>query len=322
MGGDRGGVGRAGRGAGRRRRRRSSTPTTPSSPAYAGRTSRPGRDVRPRRRTPTSAREDVALGADGRASFTLATPATERAPVELAVPGEHMVSNALAAAAAGVDARGVARRVRRRALAGRACRRWRMETFTTPDGVRVVNDAYNANPESMAAALRAARWMAGEAAPDRGARARWRSSARSRLEEHERIGELAARIRVDRLITVGASAPARSPSPALREGVEPDNVASYDDAGCRRSTTCARSRAPRRRGPVQGIARRRARADGGGACGEVRSWSPPRSRSPSRCSARPIAIRRSASGDGVSGSARTARTPTWRRWARPRWAAS
>jgi UDP-N-acetylmuramoyl-tripeptide--D-alanyl-D-alanine ligase len=46
--------------------------------------------------------------------------------------------------------------------------------------------------------------------------------------EHERIGELAARIRVDRLIAVGASA--RSIADAgLREGVEPDNVACYDD---------------------------------------------------------------------------------------------
>ena len=55
-----------------------------------------------------------------------------------------------------------------------------METFTTPTGVRVVNDAYNANPESVAAALRAARWMAGGRSPDRGARARWPSSGRSR----------------------------------------------------------------------------------------------------------------------------------------------
>ncbi len=57
--------------------------------------------------------------------------------------------------------------------------RWRMETFTTADGVRVVNDAYNANPESMAAALKAARVMARDGAADRRCSVTWRSSARS-----------------------------------------------------------------------------------------------------------------------------------------------
>jgi UDP-N-acetylmuramoyl-tripeptide--D-alanyl-D-alanine ligase len=102
-----------------------------------------------------------------------------------------------------------------------------METFTTPSGIRVVNDAYNANPESMAAALRAARWMAGEGhlIAVLGTMAELGPIA---AREHERIGELAARIRVDRLIAVGASA--RSIADAgLREGVEPDNVACYDD---------------------------------------------------------------------------------------------
>ena len=88
-----------------------------------------------------------------------------------------------------------------RALADAGVSRWRMETFTTTAGVRVLNDAYNANPESTAAALRTARWMAGEerhrgARRDGGARSDLRGRARPR-------GELAARIRVDRLITVG-----------------------------------------------------------------------------------------------------------------------
>jgi UDP-N-acetylmuramoyl-tripeptide--D-alanyl-D-alanine ligase len=47
--------------------------------------------------------------------------------------------------------------------------------------------------------------------------------------EHEKLGELAARIRVDRLITVGGRARAIATA-GVREGVEPDNVASYDDA--------------------------------------------------------------------------------------------
>jgi len=48
-------------------------------------------------------------------------------------------------------------------------------------------------------------------------------------EEHERVGELATRLRVDRVVTVGERARVIAVA-ALREGVEPQNVASYDDA--------------------------------------------------------------------------------------------
>ena len=169
--------------------------------------------------------QDVTLGPDGCASFTIAT-AVDQELVTLAVPGEHMVSNALAASAVGV-ALGVPLAACADALAHAAVSPWRMETFTTIDGIRVVNDAYNANPESMAAALRAARWMAGEGhlIAVLGPMAELGAIA---SREHERIGELAARMRVDRLIAVGKSA--RSIADAgLREGVEPDNVACYDD---------------------------------------------------------------------------------------------
>ncbi len=169
--------------------------------------------------------EEVSLGTDGRASFMLVHGA-EGVPVTLAVPGEHMVSNALAAAATGVTL-DVPLADCAEALSHAAVSPWRMETFTTSGGVRVVNDAYNANPESMAAALRAARWMAGEGhlIAVLGTMAELGPIAD---REHERVGELAARIRVDRLIAVGASA--RSIADAgLREGVEPGNVACYDD---------------------------------------------------------------------------------------------
>jgi UDP-N-acetylmuramoyl-tripeptide--D-alanyl-D-alanine ligase len=47
-------------------------------------------------------------------------------------------------------------------------------------------------------------------------------------EEHERVGALAARLGVDRLITVGTEAKSIAVA-GLREGFEPDAVASYDD---------------------------------------------------------------------------------------------
>ena len=169
--------------------------------------------------------EDVTLDREGCATFTLAW-AADHTPVSLSVPGEHMVANALAAAATGVTL-GVSLPSCAAALARASVSRWRMETFTTAEGVRVVNDAYNANPESTAVALRTARWMAGEGhlIAVLGTMAELGPIAE---REHERIGELAARIRVDRLIAVGETARPIAIA-SVREGVEPENVACYDD---------------------------------------------------------------------------------------------
>jgi UDP-N-acetylmuramoyl-tripeptide--D-alanyl-D-alanine ligase len=168
---------------------------------------------------------DVVLGDDGRAGFTIEAGG-DRERVELAVPGEHMVANALAAAACGVEL-GLSAAECAAALKGARVSAWRMETFTTADGVVVLNDAYNANPESMAASLRTAGWIArrGRLAAVLGHMAELGPIA---FEEHERLGELVVRIGVDRLITVGAPARAIARA-AIREGQLPADVASYDD---------------------------------------------------------------------------------------------
>ena len=168
---------------------------------------------------------DVSVGADGTASFMLHA-GDERASVTLRVPGEHMVPNALASVAVG-SILGVPVQDAAEAVGAATISRWRMETFTTADGVRVVNDAYNANPESMAAALKAARIMA------RGSRLIAVLGHMAELgpiaaEQHERLGELAARLPVDRLIAVGEAAEPIAVA-GLREGVEPANVAAYQN---------------------------------------------------------------------------------------------
>jgi UDP-N-acetylmuramoyl-tripeptide--D-alanyl-D-alanine ligase len=187
----------------------------------------PGRVATFGSRSPADVRAtDVTLDPEGRASFRLVAD-DEDVAVTLAVPGEHMVSNALAAGAVGREL-GVPLADAARALAGAGLSRWRMETFTTREGVRVLNDTYNANPESTAAALRTARWMAGKARliAVLGEMAELGPIA---AEEHDRVGELAARVRVDRLLTVGDAARATARA-ALREGMEPEDVASYDTA--------------------------------------------------------------------------------------------
>ncbi len=169
--------------------------------------------------------DGIELDAEGRAAFTLQA-GDERERVELVVPGEHMASNALAAAACGISL-GLSVAECAAALKGARVSAWRMETFTNADGVRVLNDAYNANPESMAAGLKAARWMA------RGARLAAVLGHMAELgpiaaREHERVGELTVRLGVERLITVGEPARAIALA-ALREGAPPHHVATYDD---------------------------------------------------------------------------------------------
>ncbi|HEX6262053.1 MAG TPA: UDP-N-acetylmuramoyl-tripeptide--D-alanyl-D-alanine ligase [Actinomycetota bacterium] len=170
--------------------------------------------------------EDLTLDEQGRASFTLRT-AEGRERVELSLVGEHMASNALAAAAAGA-ALGLSPGECAAALKDARLSAWRMEVAETPGGVRILNDAYNANPSSMAAGLKAAVWMS------RGGRCiavlGWMAElGASSEEEHERVGELVARLGVDHLVTVGEHA-GRIAVGAAREGVEPGRITEVRDA--------------------------------------------------------------------------------------------
>ena len=164
---------------------------------------------------------DVVLRDDGRATFTLEAHGSKEA-VELAVPGEHMVSNALAAVACGI-ALGVPLEGCADALKDARVSAWRMETFTTRAGVVILNDAYNANPESMAAGLKTARWIARDRrlAAVLGGMAELGDISAA---EHDRLGELVVRIGVERLVTVGEPARAIARA-ALREGLLPEDVA-------------------------------------------------------------------------------------------------
>jgi UDP-N-acetylmuramoyl-tripeptide--D-alanyl-D-alanine ligase len=96
---------------------------------------------------------DLTLDA-GRPRFRLVTPAGS-APVALALVGAHHVGNALAAAAVALELGATPDAVAAALGAATPASRWRMEVTDRPDGVTVINDAYNANPDSMRAALEA-----------------------------------------------------------------------------------------------------------------------------------------------------------------------
>jgi UDP-N-acetylmuramoyl-tripeptide--D-alanyl-D-alanine ligase len=93
--------------------------------------------------------------------------------------------------------------------------------------VRLVDDSYNANPTSMAAALKAARWMAGKerCVAILGYMAELGPIAD---EEHERVGRLTARLGIDELVVVGKDARLMAVG-AEREGFEPGRIHLYDD---------------------------------------------------------------------------------------------
>jgi UDP-N-acetylmuramoyl-tripeptide--D-alanyl-D-alanine ligase len=149
---------------------------------------------------------DETLDDQGRAAFTLVTP-EGAAPVALRLHGAHAVPNALAAAAA-LRATGMAPAEIAAGLSEAApVSRWRMEVTERADGVTVVNDAYNANPDSTRAALDVLAHMA------RGRRAYAVLGEMAELgalsaAEHAKIGEHAARSGVAGLVVVGANAAA------------------------------------------------------------------------------------------------------------------
>jgi UDP-N-acetylmuramoyl-tripeptide--D-alanyl-D-alanine ligase len=167
----------------------------------------------------------ISVGRDtGAAQFDLITP-DGSATVRLPVPGEHMVADALAAAAVGWNL-GIKAGEAARGLAHATLSQGRMQVVPI-GGIRLVDDSYNANPASMAAALKAARWMAGRGRciAVLGHMAELGSLAD---DEHERIGELAARLGIDELIVVGPDARLIAVG-AEREGVGPDRIQLCDD---------------------------------------------------------------------------------------------
>ncbi len=94
---------------------------------------------------------ELSLDERGRASFTLATP-WGSAPVKVGQTGEHMAMNAAAAAAIGLVLDVPLDQIAS-ALGSATVSAWRMEMRTTAAGGLLINDAYNANPTSLRAAL-------------------------------------------------------------------------------------------------------------------------------------------------------------------------
>jgi UDP-N-acetylmuramoyl-tripeptide--D-alanyl-D-alanine ligase len=145
---------------------------------------------------------NVTLDSAGRPSFDLSIPGEDPVRVCLQLHGEHFVESALAAASVGYLCGMTAGTIARRLTAAVPRSRWRMEVTETEDGITIISDAYNANPESMRAAIKALRSMAGE-------RRSWAVLGEMRelgdhaQTAHDDIGRLAVRLDISRLVCVG-----------------------------------------------------------------------------------------------------------------------
>jgi len=148
--------------------------------------------------------QDVHLDPRGRARFVL-RHGDASVPVRLQLVGEHQAHNAAAAAAVAL-ALGVPLEATARVLGTvTSLSRWRMEVHERSDGVTVLNDSYNANPDSVAAAL-ASLVAVGRDRRTVAVLGEMRELGESSAEEHEQVGRLAARLGVDRVLAVGEAA--------------------------------------------------------------------------------------------------------------------
>ncbi|BBY67599.1 UDP-N-acetylmuramoyl-tripeptide--D-alanyl-D-alanine ligase [Mycolicibacterium helvum] len=150
---------------------------------------------------------DVELDDLARPRFLLVC-AAGTADVQLAVHGEHQVGNALSAAAVALECGATPEQAAAALASAGPASRHRMEVHTRGDGVTVVNDAYNANPDSMKAGLQALAVMA-----RRQNKRSWAVLGEmaelgdSSITEHDRVGRLAVRLDISRLVVVGTGRP-------------------------------------------------------------------------------------------------------------------
>ncbi|MGH3948037.1 MAG: UDP-N-acetylmuramoyl-tripeptide--D-alanyl-D-alanine ligase [Pseudonocardiaceae bacterium] len=149
---------------------------------------------------------DISLDDQARASFRLETP-SGAADVTLPLHGEHQVGNALTAAAIALELGSTVEEVAARLSAVQRRSERRMEVSTRSDGLIVLNDSYNANPESVRAALKALASM-GRQRRSWAVLGEMAELGPDSVAAHDEIGRLAVRLNINRLVVVGERAAA------------------------------------------------------------------------------------------------------------------
>lgn len=168
---------------------------------------------------------DLVLDAMARPSFKITFPEGDCVSVSLPVAGRHSAMDALAAAAVAYCV-GLGSSVVKKGLERAETTEMRMEVLHTDDGITVVNDAYNANPESMAAALDTLASMQtdGRKIAVLGDMGELGSDS---VSMHRRMGELVAADELDLLVCIGPLS-RNMASAACSGGMQAENVFQFD----------------------------------------------------------------------------------------------
>jgi UDP-N-acetylmuramoyl-tripeptide--D-alanyl-D-alanine ligase len=171
--------------------------------------------------------DDIEL-VGGRARFTL-TAGGASAPVALHYLGAHQVSNSLGAAGVAYGLGMLVPDIAAALSAARPRAAGRLEVTERPDGITIVNDAFNANPDSVRAALET---LAAMAAGRRTVAVLGEMAELGELtrQGHEEAGRRAADVGVDILVTVGSVEAEAAAAAASRGGVRAVSVPDADAA--------------------------------------------------------------------------------------------
>ncbi len=149
---------------------------------------------------------DISVSIAG-TSFIFHSPNQEAVKVQLRILGEHHVYNALAALATAdllaVDMVSAVAALEAMPIA----ERWRMELNYRKDGLTVINDAYNASPDSMRAALQTLAELGRQSSKKTVAViGEMAELGEYSVAEHDAIGRLVVRLNLGQLVVIGTGA--------------------------------------------------------------------------------------------------------------------
>ncbi len=149
--------------------------------------------------------KSVALSLSG-TKLAIQYPDGKVSEITLKILGEHQAMN-VSAALAVANELGVSREIAIQAVSEmEMAERWRMQLIKRPDGVFIINDAYNASPDSMRAALQTLATLGRQGHRTVAILGQMAELGSYATEEHDQLGRLVVRYNIDQLFVVGQEA--------------------------------------------------------------------------------------------------------------------
>ena len=136
-------------------------------------------------------------------SYTMHWPDGDEQTIRLNILGDVHIMNALAASCA-AHLLGASKQIIAEALGAiQLAERWRMQRVVREDGVTVINDAYNASPDSMKAALQTLAQLGRLGSRTIAVLGHMAELGDLSITEHDSVGRLVVRLNIDQLVVVG-----------------------------------------------------------------------------------------------------------------------